>query len=134
MATSLFFVLLKPDSIRRFLVGTILERFETRGFTLRKMRMFVPTKEVVETHYSEHQGKGFFGPLVDFTTSGPVIAMVWDGNIEVARKLVGATIPSESPPGTIRGDFACTLPNNLIHCSDSRESASREVELWGKYL
>lgn len=130
MASIKFFVMIKPDGVKRGLVGEIISRFEKRGFILHDMKMFIPTPELVKEHYEEHEGKAFFQNLIDFTTSGPVVPLVFEGNIQVARNIIGATVPWEAKEGTIRGDFACSMPSNLVHCSDSIESAHREIELW----
>ena len=124
------FVLIKPDGVRRGLVGKIISRFEKKGFHLLEMKMLIPEREVVEKHYEEHNSKYFFEDLVNFTLSGPVIAMVLSGNIQIARKMTGENIPWKCEVGTIRGDFSCCLRENVIHCSDSQESAKREIGLW----
>lgn len=125
-----FFVMIKPDAVRRGLIGEILSRFERKGFTPLKMEMVTPSKELISEHYMGHSTSSFFEGLVNFTVSGHVIAIVFEGDFRVARGIVGNTIPWESAPGTIRGDLACKMPENLIHCSSSIESARREVELW----
>ena len=130
MATSIFFVMIKPDGIKRRLVGKIISRFERKGFELINMKMHLPSKQIIEQHYLEHADKSFYEELIEFTTSGPVIPMLWKGNIEVARQIVGKTVPWDARKGTIRGDFACCLPQNLVHCSDTVESAKNETELW----
>lgn len=130
MTTAPFFVMIKPDGVKRGLVGEIISRFERKGFELMGMNMKTPTRSIIEQHYVEHAGKGFYNNLVEFTTSGMVVPMMWRGNIQVARQIVGATVPWDAQGGTIRGDYACTLPENLVHCSDSLESAKRELELW----
>jgi nucleoside-diphosphate kinase len=130
MAAHIFFVMLKPDAVDRCLIGTIISKFENAGFEISQMKMLTPARELVEQHYAEHAGKCFFEPLVEFATSGPVVAMVVSGNIDKARKLVGATVPYLAESGTIRGDFANSLPHNLVHCSDSEENGEREVKLW----
>jgi len=124
--------MIKPDGVKRGLVGEIISRFEKRGFTLHNMKMTTPSKELATSHYEEHQGKAFFEKLTEFTCSGPVVPMIWEGNVEVARTIVGATTPWNAEKGTIRGDFACSMPANLVHCSDSVESAEREIALWFK--
>jgi nucleoside-diphosphate kinase len=124
----------KPDALKRALLGDIIRRFEVRGFQLLQLKM-VQSKDIediIPLHYEEHKGKSFYLDLVRFSLSGPVCAMVWSGNIEVARLLVGSTAPQTAVPGSIRGDYACVLPENLIHCSDTPESAAREIELWSK--
>jgi len=122
--------MVKPDGVKRGLVGEIIKRFEIKGFRLCDIRMVIPTQDVAEIHYGEHKGKAFFMKLIDFTCSGHVVPMIWEGNVQVARDIVGATVPWESPKGTIRGDYACCMPANLVHCSDSSESAQKEIKLW----
>ena len=124
----------KPDAVERGLVGEIISRFERKGFKLYMCRKFHTPETLVAEHYKEHQGKSFYQDLISFTLEGPVFAMIWYGNITVARAMVGATRPEDALPGTIRGDFACSLPANLIHCSDGPESATHEVDLWTPWL
>ena len=128
------FLMVKPDGIRRRLVGEIIKRFEAKGFTLTALKMVTPTREQAEEHYEVHRGKPFFEGVVDFISSGPVVAMVWEGDdaVALARKLIGATKPTDSLPGTIRGDFANTTAKNLIHGSDSVENAQTEIGIWFK--
>jgi nucleoside-diphosphate kinase len=125
-------ILAKPDSVARNLAGEIVARFERRGLALRAARLLVASRELGETHYAEHREKPFFGELVDFITSGPTLAFVLEGEgaIAVARKTIGATNPAAAEPGTLRGDFGLAMPDNLVHGSDSPESAAREVALW----
>jgi nucleoside-diphosphate kinase len=125
-------ILAKPDAFARNLSGEILARFERRGFTLRAARLLVASRELGETHYAEHKEKPFFGELVDFITSGPTLAFVLEGEgaIATCRKTIGATNPAEACPGSLRGQFALAMPNNLVHGSDSPESAQREIGLW----
>lgn len=132
MAVERTVILAKPDAIERSLAGEILARFERRGLKLRAARLLVVSKELGETHYDEHRWRPFFGELVEFITSGPTLAMVFegDGAIAIARKTIGATNPVEAEPGSLRGDFALAMPNNLVHGSDSLESAEREIGLW----
>ncbi len=130
MASIRFFVMIKPDGVKRGLTGKIISRFETQGFILCNMKMVFPTESTVKTHYEEHTEKVFFDKLVKFTCSGAVIPMIWEGNIRVARHIVGDTVPWKASRGTIRGDFACSMTENLVHCSDSVESAKREISLW----
>jgi len=130
MANCSFFVMLKPDAVSRNLMGTIISRFEKKGFDITELKMIQPTRTLAESHYEEHRGKDFFERVVNFTISGRVVAIKMFGNIDVARRLIGDTIPWCAEPGTIRGDFANKLPQNLVHCSDSPESAIRELELW----
>lgn len=126
------FIAIKPDGVERGLIGEIIQRFEKKGFTLVGLKAMKVSRELAETHYGEHKEKPFFGGLVDFITSGPVIAMVWEGEgaIAAARKMIGATKPLESAPGTIRGDFGVTVGRNIIHGSDAPETAQREIGLW----
>ena len=131
MLTIDFFVMIKPDGVKRGLVGEIISRFEKKGFELVDMRFMVPDIEIVKRHYAEQSVMTFFKKLVKFTCSGKVVLMKWNGNIQVAREhIVGDTIPWKAVKGTIRGDFTCSMPENLIHCSDSPESAIREIGLW----
>jgi nucleoside-diphosphate kinase len=125
-------VLIKPDAVRRQLAGEILARFERRGLVVRAAKLLTVTRELAEEHYAEHREKPFFGELVDFITSGPTLALVLEGEsaISVVRTTMGSTNPTESAPGTIRGDLALAMPNNLVHGSDSPESAQREIGLW----
>ncbi|WP_159882174.1 nucleoside-diphosphate kinase [Paenibacillus puerhi] len=123
------FLMVKPDGVRRQLIGNIVQRFENRGFVLVGAKMMTISKEQAEKHYGQHKEKPFFGELVDFITSGPVFAMIWQGDnlIEVSRIMMGKTNPLEAAPGTIRGDFATYVGENVIHGSDSAESAKREL-------
>lgn len=126
------FVMVKPDGVQRKLVGEIISRLERKGFILRAAKMMQIDAELAGRHYAEHQGKPFFPGLVEFISSGPVVAMVWEGENAVAavRKLMGATDPLEAAPGTIRGDLAAVMSENLIHGSDSPEAARREIGLF----
>ncbi len=126
------FIAIKPDGVQRGLIGEIIQRFEKKGFNLVGMKAMKVSRELAETHYGEHREKPFFSGLVDFITSGPVIAMVWEGEgvIAASRKMIGATKPLESAPGTIRGDFGVTVGRNIIHGSDAPETAQREIGLW----
>jgi nucleoside-diphosphate kinase len=126
------FLMVKPDGVQRRLVGEIIRRFEAKGFTLAGLKMLTPTRALAEAHYAVHQGKPFFDGVVGFISSGPVVAMIWEGDdvIALSRKLVGATKPADSVPGTIRGDFANSVEQNLIHGSDSVENAEAEIKLW----
>ena len=132
MAVERTLILAKPDAVERQLAGEILARFERRGLKLRAARFVTATPELGETHYAEHREKPFFGELVEFITSGPTLAFVLEGEgaIAVARKTIGATNPADAEPGSIRGDLALGMPNNLVHGSDSPESAQREIALW----
>ena len=125
-------VLIKPDAVQRGLVGRILDRFEQRGLSIRAAKLLTVDRELAERHYAEHSEKPFFGELVEFITSAPTLALVLEGEgaIAVVRTTMGATNPASAAPGTIRGDFALSMPDNLVHGSDSPESAEREVALW----
>jgi len=125
-------ILIKPDAMQRRLAGDILGRIERRGFTLRAGKLIHVSRELGETHYAEHKEKPFFGELVDFITSGPTFALVVEGEGAIAtmRKTIGATNPADAEPGSIRGDLAVAMPDNLVHGSDSPESAAREIALW----
>lgn len=126
------FLMVKPDGVQRNLVGEIVARFEKKGFTLVGAKMMSISKELAESHYGEHRDKPFFGELVGFITSSPVFAMVWEGEnvIAEARKMMGKTNPSEAVPGTIRGDYGVKMSMNIIHGSDSPQSAEREINLF----
>jgi nucleoside-diphosphate kinase len=132
MALERTLVLIKPDAVERGLAGEILRRFEARGLTIRAGKVLTVDRELAERHYAEHAEKPFFGELVSFISSGPTLALALEGEgaIAVARSTMGSTNPADSPPGTIRGDLALSMPDNLVHGSDSPESASREVALW----
>jgi nucleoside-diphosphate kinase len=123
------FLMVKPDGVQRGLIGEIMRRVERKGFQLIAAKLMVISKELAETHYAEHEGKDFYGELVAFITSGPVFAMVWEGDqvIALSRTLMGKTNCLEAIPGTIRGDYASHTRYNLIHGSDSPESAQREI-------
>ena len=125
-------VLVKPDAVRRGLAGEILSRFERRGLVMRSARLVRVSRDLAERHYAEHAEKPFFGELVDFITSGPTLAFVLEGEgaIATCRKTIGATNPAEACPGSLRGQFALAMPNNLVHGSDSPASAQREIGLW----
>ncbi len=128
------FLAIKPDGVQRKLVGEIIRRFETKGFTLVGLKLVNVSRELAETHYGVHRERPFFAGLVDFITSGPVVAMVWEGDgvIASARKIIGATNPLNAEPGTIRGDFGVNVGRNLIHGSDAPETAQQEISLWFK--
>lgn len=125
-------MLVKPDAMARGLAGEILARLERRGLVVRAARLEHVDRELAERHYAEHAEKPFFGELLEFITSGPTLALVLEGEsaIPVVRTTMGATNPADSAPGTIRGDLALAMPDNLVHGSDSPESAQREIELW----
>src|SRR5580658_5109377 len=132
MAVERTLILAKPDAVGRGLAGEILARFERRGAKLRAARLVLATRELGEIHYEEHREKPFFGELVDFISSGPTLAFVLEGEgvIATARRTIGATNPAEADPGSLRGSYALAMPNNLVHGSDSPESAEREIALW----
>ena len=126
------FVAIKPDGVQRGLISEILGRFETKGFKLVGLKQLVPSKELAEQHYGVHKDRPFFSSLVDFITSGPIVAMVWEGEgvIASARKLIGSTKPLEAEPGTIRGDLAVNIGRNVVHGSDGSDTARFEINLW----
>ncbi|MEH1782584.1 MAG: nucleoside-diphosphate kinase [Nostoc sp.] len=128
------FLAIKPDGVQRGLVGEIIRRFETKGFTLVGLKFLKVSRELAEQHYGVHRERPFFGGLVEFITSSPVVAMVWEGDgvIASARKIIGATNPLTAEPGTIRGDFGLNIGRNLIHGSDAPETAQQEIALWFK--
>jgi nucleoside-diphosphate kinase len=132
MAAEETLVLLKPDAMQRKLAGEILRRFEDRGLDIRAARLLTVDRELADKHYAEHREKPFFGELVEFITSAPTLALVLagEGAISVVRTTMGATDPAQAAPGTIRGDLALSMPDNLVHGSDSPESAEREIALW----
>ena len=132
MALERTLVLVKPDAMSRALAGEIVARLERRGIELRAARMLIVDRSIAEEHYAEHTEKPFFGELVDFITSGPTLAVVVEGEgaINVVRTTIGATNPADAAPGTIRGDLSLSMPDNLVHGSDSPESAEREIRLW----
>ena len=132
MALESTFVMVKPDGVRRGLVGDIISRFERKGLTLDRMRMLTIDDELAGRHYAEHTEKPFFGELVAFITSGPVVAMQWTGEsaVSVARTLMGPTNPAEAPPGTIRGAYGLIITDNAVHGSDSPTSAERELGIF----
>jgi nucleoside-diphosphate kinase len=125
-------ILIKPDAVRRSLAGEILGRIERRGFVVRGGKLVTATRDLGERHYAEHKEKPFFGDLVDFISSGPTWALVVEGEGAIAtlRRTIGATNPADADAGTIRGDLASSMPDNLVHGSDSPESAEREIALW----
>ena len=125
-------ILVKPDAFARGLTGEIVARFERKGLRLAEMRLMTLTREQAERHYAEHEAKPFFGELVDFITSGPLVAMVLEGPdaIAAARQVIGATNPLEAATGSIRGDFAIAVGQNMVHGSDSPESAGREIDIF----
>ena len=126
------FVMVKPDGVRRGLVGEVIGRIEAKGYSLVEIKLFTIDRGLAEEHYGEHAEKPFFGELVDFITSGPVVAMVVEGSGAVVglRKIMGTTDPIEADPGSIRGDLATVITENIVHGSDSDESAAREIKLF----
>lgn len=128
------FLMVKPDGVQRQLVGEVIKRLEQKGFTLVGLKLMQVSRELAEQHYGVHKDKPFFGSLVDFIISAPVVAMVWEGDgvVASARKLIGATNPLTAEPGTIRGDFGLNIGRNLIHGSDALETAQTEISLWFK--
>jgi nucleoside-diphosphate kinase len=127
-------ILLKPDAVQRRLVGTITGRFEAKGLRLAGLKLLQPGRDLAEKHYAVHKGKPFYESLLTFLTSGPTVAMVWEGReaVAVCRNLMGITDGAKAAPGTIRGDFALSVQNNLVHGSDSPENAAAEIALWFK--
>jgi nucleoside-diphosphate kinase len=125
-------ILIKPDAFARSLSGEIVARFERKGLGIAALKLMTMDRALAEQHYAEHEGKPFFGELVDFITSGPLVAMVLEGHeaVVAARQVIGATNPLEAAPGSIRGDFALEVGQNMVHGSDSNESAAREVGLF----
>jgi nucleoside-diphosphate kinase len=125
-------ILLKPDAVHRRLVGELTARFERKGLRLAGLKIVQPDRGLAERHYAVHKGKPFYDSLLRFLTSGPTVAMVWEGReaVAVCRNLMGVTDGTKAAPGTVRGDFALSVQNNLIHGSDSAENAATEVALW----
>ena len=125
-------ILVKPDAFARGLTGVIIARFERKGLRIVALQHMVLTEDTAQSHYAEHEGKPFFGELVEFITSGPLVAMVLEGHeaVVAARQVIGATNPLEAAPGSIRGDFALEIGQNMVHGSDSNESAARESALF----
>lgn len=132
MAIENTYVMVKPDGVERGLVGDVISRFERKGLTLENLSMLTISEEMAGRHYAEHTEKPFFGELVEFITSGPVVAMEWSGEsaVSVSRILIGGTNPAEAAPGTIRGDFGIVITHNIVHGSDSVESAERELSIF----
>lgn len=132
MAVEHTFVMVKPDGVARGLVGEVITRFERKNLTLENVRMLTISEDMAGRHYAEHTDKPFFGDLVAFITSGPVVAMEWSGEgaIDVARTLMGVTNPAHASPGTIRGDLGLEITHNIVHGSDSPESAKRELSIF----
>ena len=126
------FIAIKPDGVQRGFISEIIGRFERKGFKLVALKQLIPSKELAQKHYGVHKERPFFNDLVDFISSGPVVAMVWEGEgvISSARKMIGATKPLEAESGTIRGDLAVNIGRNVIHGSDGFNTAVFEIELW----
>lgn len=126
------FIMVKPDGVRRRLVGEVIARFEAKGLTLDRIEMLTPDPRTAARHYAEHEGKDFYPSLVGFITSGPVVAMQWSGPsaVSAARLMMGATDPAAALPGTIRGDYGLEIQENIVHGSDSPQSAERELGIW----
>src|SRR5438132_7240526 len=127
-------ILLKPDGVQRRLVGEIIRRFEQKGLRLAALKLVQASRDLAEKHYAVHKGKPFYDSLLKFLTSGPTVALVWEGReaVAIARTLIGPTDGTKAAPATIRGDFAISIQNNLIHGSDSAENAVAEIALWFK--
>ncbi len=125
-------VLVKPDGVKKHICGEIIARFERKGLAIHAIKMIQVPAELAKKHYAEHEGKGFFQDLIDFITSGPVLAMVIEGEnaVKAVRQINGATNPLEAVPGSIRGDFATSIDENVVHASDAPETAAREIALW----
>ena len=132
MAVERTLILIKPDAVRRHLAGEILRRFEQRGLRIAGAKLVQVDRELAERHYDIHREKPFFGELVDFITSAPTLALVLEGEgaIATCRRTIGATSPADADPGSIRGDLALSMPDNLVHGSDAADTAEREVALW----
>ncbi|WP_267384885.1 nucleoside-diphosphate kinase [Cyanobacterium sp. uoEpiScrs1] len=126
------FIMVKPDGVQRGLIGEVINRFEAKGFVLVGLKLIQVSKELAEAHYDVHKERPFFGSLVEFICSSPVIAMVWQGKgvVASARLIIGATDPLTATPGTIRGDYGMSIERNLIHGSDAIETAQKEISLW----
>ena len=126
------FVMVKPDGVRRGMVGEVIRRFEQRGLTLAELRLIRPSRELAEEHYGVHRDKPFFRGVVDFIISGPVVAMILEGPnaVAAARQIMGATRPLEAAPGSLRADYCLDVQENLVHGSDSPETAAQEIRLW----
>jgi nucleoside-diphosphate kinase len=125
-------ILVKPDAFERALSGELIARFERKGLRIKALKMMQADEEIANRHYAEHSEKPFFGELVSFITGGPLVALVFDGHeaVAAARQIIGATNPIEAAPGSIRGDYALEITFNMVHGSDSDESAQREIAIW----
>ena len=137
MASHDFFVMIKPDGVRRGLVGEILSRFEKRNFGVKAMKMLQPsddTTRFIEKHYESHAGMHYYEDTIKFMTTGPIVILKLYGSIQVARSIVGPTVPWEAFPGSVRGDYTCSFPENLIHCSHSPGDATKELGVWSVKL
>ncbi|XP_028397640.1 nucleoside diphosphate kinase-like [Dendronephthya gigantea] len=134
MSSERSFIMVKPDGVSRGLIAPIIQRFEQKGFKLVAMKFMKADKELLEKHYAELSSKPFFDGLVKFISSGPVVPMVWEGKgvVKTARQMLGETDPAKSMPGSIRGDYCIDIGRNIIHGSDSVETAAREIKLWFK--
>ena len=126
--------MLKPDAVQRGLIGEIVSRFEKKGLKLVALKLIQVDRNLAEEHYKEHKGKAFFEPTVEYIISSPIVAMVWEGKnvVSLAREMMGATNPANAAPGSIRGSYAVDISRNIIHGSDSVESAEREISLYFK--
>lgn len=126
------YIMIKPDGLKRRLVGEIISRLERKGLYLLQMKVVLPTEDLLRSHYAAHVEKSFFKPLMEYMMSGPVVAMAWEGvnAVKVSRTVVGSTNPVDALPGTIRGDFGMSVGRNLIHCSDSVEAGVSEIKIW----
>ncbi|KAM9774146.1 nucleoside diphosphate kinase B-like [Syngnathus typhle] len=134
MADERTFIAVKPDGVQRGIIGEVIARFERKGFKLVALKMLQASEDLLMEHYSDLKGRPFFPDLVNFMSSGPVVAMVWEGKgaVKTGRVMLGETDPANSKPGTIRGDFCIDVSKNIIHGSDSVESATKEIALWFK--
>ncbi len=132
LAAERTFIMVKPDGVQRGLVGEVVSRFERKGLKLLGAKLMQVSNDLAESHYAEHRERPFFNDLVSFITSSPVFAMVWEGEnaISIARNMMGKTNPADAAPGTIRGDLGLTIGMNIVHGSDSPDSAAREIALW----
>jgi len=132
LAVERTFVAVKPDGVERSLIGEIIKRFESRGLNLVGLKLMTVTREMAEQHYGEHKGKPFFEGLVKHITSGPIVAMIWEGKnaVVLARNTIGSTNPLDATPGSLRGDLAVDIGRNIVHGSDSQNSAEREIKIF----